>query len=67
MSQKVLSTTRKLVALALACLLAASHATAGVLVRGTQGITMIGIDGVTFDQTSGVTASGVDGLLGLQV
>ncbi len=67
MSHKVLSRTRQLTALALACLLAASQATAGVLVRGTQGIMMTGIDGVTFDQTSGVTVSGVDSLLGLQV
>ncbi|HEV2705525.1 MAG TPA: S8 family serine peptidase [Pyrinomonadaceae bacterium] len=67
MNQKFLSKTRQLTALALACLLAASQATAGILVRGTQGITMTGIDGITFDQIAGVTVSGVDNVLGLQV
>ena len=45
MPKKFLNGTRKVLALALALALGAGSATAGLLVRGTQGITMTGLKG----------------------
>lgn len=56
---------RQTVALALVVLLGALPAAAGVQVRGTQGLTMTGVDGISYENTSGLTMTGVDGLLGL--
>ncbi|MBC7929755.1 MAG: S8 family serine peptidase, partial [Rubrivivax sp.] len=51
---------RQATALALSILLAATGAQAGVIVRGTQGVTMTGADGIYYDNTSGVTMTGAD-------
>jgi serine protease AprX len=53
---------RQATALALSILLAALNAQAGVVVRGTQGVTMTGADGIYYDNTSGVTMTGADSL-----
>jgi serine protease AprX len=37
-------------------------ARAGLIVRGTTGVTMTGADGIFYDNTSGVTMTGADGL-----
>jgi serine protease AprX len=60
-------TLRRSVALALVVWLAALPAHAGVVIRGTQGVTLTGIDGVYYDNTAGVTLTGIDGFLGLNV
>ncbi|MDQ3805367.1 MAG: S8 family serine peptidase, partial [Acidobacteriota bacterium] len=67
MSSKTPFSLRRSVALALAVLLAALPAHAGITIHGTQGVTMSGIDGIYYDQTAGVTMSGIDGFLGLSV
>ena len=54
-------------ALTLAILLCALPASAGVVVSGTQGLTMTGADGIFYDNTSGLTMTGADGLLAFGV
>src|SRR5687767_15242780 len=54
---------RQATALALvAVLLCPLHASAGVVIRGTQGITFTGADGIYYDNVSGVTFTGADAL-----
>jgi serine protease AprX len=40
---------------------------AGIVIRGTQGITFTGADGIYYDNISGVTFTGADNLLAFQV
>ena len=65
MSSTATHSFRRSVSLALVLLLAALPARAGVVIRGTQGVTMTGLDGVYYDNTAGVTMTGLDGFLGL--
>ena len=59
---------RRAAALALAfVLLCPLPASAGVVIRGTQGITFTGADGIYYDNVSGVTFTGADGLLAFDV
>ncbi|HVF56166.1 MAG TPA: S8 family serine peptidase [Pyrinomonadaceae bacterium] len=51
--------------LALVCLLCGIPASAGIIVRGTQGLTMTGADGIYYDNVSGLTMTGADSLLGV--
>jgi serine protease AprX len=53
---------RQATALALMLLLCALPARAGLVVRGTTGVTMTGADGIYYDNTSGVTMTGADAL-----
>ncbi|MCA1619509.1 MAG: S8 family serine peptidase [Acidobacteria bacterium] len=54
---------RRATALALvAVLLCPLHASAGIIIRGTQGITFTGADGIYYDNVSGVTFTGADAL-----
>ncbi|HEX8291988.1 MAG TPA: S8 family serine peptidase, partial [Pyrinomonadaceae bacterium] len=55
-----------MLALALAVILGASPVLGGILVRGTEGITMTGADGVYYENLNGITMTGADGLLGLK-
>ena len=63
MNQDFYKTTRRLVALALICLLSSAPAFAGLTIIGSNGITASGADGIIFNGTSGITASGADGIL----
>ncbi|HYO62509.1 MAG TPA: S8 family serine peptidase [Pyrinomonadaceae bacterium] len=54
---------QKLLALTLALMLGAGSATAGLLVRESEGVSMTGEDGVRYEGTSGVILSGADSLL----
>ncbi len=56
-------TTRRLIALALICLLNSAPVFAGLTIIGSNGITASGADGIIFNGTSGITASGADGIL----
>ncbi len=67
MKTKLSNSLHKALALALALILCAGPAVAGVLVRGTEGITMTGADGVYYEGLNGITMTGADGLLGLKV
>ena len=59
---------RRATALALVvALLCPLTASAGIIIRGTQGITFTGADGIYYDNVSGVTFTGADGLLAFQV
>jgi serine protease AprX len=53
---------RQATALVITLLLCVLPARAGVIVRGTTGVTMTGADGIFYDNTSGVTMTGADGL-----
>jgi serine protease AprX len=67
MRHKVIVGLKKIASLSLAVLLSAAPAAAGLLVRGTEGITMTGADGVRYEELSGITMTGADGLLGMKV
>ena len=67
MSSRAPHSLRRSVSCALIVLLAALPAQAGVVIRGTQGVTMTGADGVYYDSTAGVTMTGADDVLGLSV
>jgi serine protease AprX len=58
---------RRTTAVALALLLCALPATAGLRISSTQGLITTGVDGVYYDNVSGVTMTGADGLLTFQV
>jgi serine protease AprX len=58
---------RQATALALAVLLCALPASAGIRVVATQGLVMTGADGVYYDNVSGLTMTGADGLLAFNV
>src|SRR5207248_2914628 len=53
---------RQATALAIALLLCALPATAGIRISSTQGLTMTGADGLYFDNASGLTMTGADAL-----
>jgi len=53
---------RQATALALVVVLCALPASAGIIVRGTQGLTMTGADGIYYDNVSGLTMTGADAL-----
>src|SRR3712207_6398912 len=54
---------QRIIALTLAVVLGAGSASAGLLVRETEGITMTGADGVRYEGASGITMTGADALL----
>ncbi|HYN83863.1 MAG TPA: S8 family serine peptidase [Pyrinomonadaceae bacterium] len=58
---------RKMAALALAVLLCATQAQAGLIVRETEGLVVTGADGVHYETSSGLVVTGADQLLGLEV
>jgi serine protease AprX len=60
-------TLRRTAAVALAVILCALPATAGLRISSTQGLVMTGADGVYFDNVSGMTLTGTDGLQAFQV
>jgi serine protease AprX len=61
-------TLRRAAALALVvALLCPLHPSAGIVVRGTQGLTLTPADGIYYDNISGVTMTGADGLLAFEV
>ena len=60
-------TVRRAAALALALLLCAPQAFAGILIVPTQGLVMTGADGVYYDNVSGLVMTGADGLLAFNV
>ena len=53
---------RQAIALALAVALCSLPASAGIVVTGTQGLTMTGADGIYYDNVSGLTMTGADAL-----
>src|SRR5215208_1503123 len=53
---------RQAVALALAVALCSLPASAGIVVRGTQGLSMTGADGIYYDNVSGLSMTGADAL-----
>ena len=63
-SQSLRRATALALVVALLCPLTAS---AGIIIRGTQGITFTGADGIYYDNVSGITFTGADGLLAFQV
>ena len=65
MSPVAPNTLKRAFAVALAVLLSAFPAAAGLLIQPTQGVTMTGVDGVTMTGVDGVTMTGVDAILGL--
>ncbi|HWT03905.1 MAG TPA: S8 family serine peptidase [Pyrinomonadaceae bacterium] len=67
MKVKLPNSLQKALSLALALFLSAGPVAAGILIRGTEGITMTGADGVYFEDLNGITMTGADGLLGLKV
>ena len=67
MSLKIHTRIRSLAALALALLLGSVQATAGLLVRGTDGLVMTGADGIQYENTSGLVMTGADSVLGMGV
>ncbi len=67
MKTKLSNSLHKALALGLALVLCAGQATAGMLVRRTEGITMTGADGIYYENLAGITMTGADGLLGLKV
>ncbi len=67
MHLRVSKVSGQAIALVLALALSSIPASAGILVRGTQGLTMTGADGIFYDNTAGLTMTGADSLLGLGV
>ncbi len=67
MFRKAPKNLRQAAAVALAVLLCALPATAGLRISSTQGLITTGTDGVYYDNVSGVTMTGADGLLAFQV
>jgi len=63
MNHDFYKTIRRLVALALVCLLSSGPVFAGLTIIGANGITVSGADGIIFNGTSGITVSGADGIL----
>ncbi|MFL6256272.1 MAG: S8 family serine peptidase [Pyrinomonadaceae bacterium] len=53
---------RRAIALALAVALCSLPASAGIVVRGTQGLSMTGADGIYYDNVSGLSMTGADAL-----
>src|SRR5215207_3108123 len=53
---------RQAIALALAVALCSLPASAGIVVTGTQGLTMTGADGIYYDNVSGLSMTGADAL-----
>ncbi|HST53273.1 MAG TPA: S8 family serine peptidase [Pyrinomonadaceae bacterium] len=58
---------RQAIAVAIALLLCALPATAGIRISRTQGLTQTGADGIYYDGVAGLTATGADGLLAFNV
>src|SRR5215208_4029172 len=57
-----LKSLRRAVSLALVVALCSLPALAGIVVTGTQGLTMTGADGIYYDNVSGLTMTGADAL-----
>src|SRR5215203_140988 len=53
---------RRAIALALVTVLCSLPASAGIIIHGTQGLTMTGADGIYYDNISGLTMTGADAL-----
>ncbi|HEX7174342.1 MAG TPA: S8 family serine peptidase, partial [Pyrinomonadaceae bacterium] len=51
---------RKTVAVALSLVLGASHAYAGLIIRGGDGLVMTGADGIQYEDTNGLVMTGAD-------
>jgi len=64
---RVPKTIRQAAAVALAVLLCALPATAGLRITSTQGLVMTGADGVYYDNVAGMNLTGADGLLAFHV
>ncbi|HYY97898.1 MAG TPA: hypothetical protein VE642_04860, partial [Pyrinomonadaceae bacterium] len=60
-------TLRQTAAVALAVVLCALPATAGLRISSTQGLITTGTDGVYYDNVAGITMTGADGLLAFHV
>src|SRR5437764_1194209 len=58
---------RQVTALAIALLVCALPATAGIRISSTQGLTMTGADGLTMTGADGLTMTGADGLTALGI
>jgi serine protease AprX len=58
---------RQAAAVAIALLLCALPASAGLRISSTQGLTQTGADGIYFDNVAGLTATGADGYLAFNV
>ncbi len=58
--------TRRIIALLLVCLLAATQVMAGIVITGGDGIVATGADGITYINTSGIVATGADNFLAFQ-
>ncbi|HZT57458.1 MAG TPA: S8 family serine peptidase [Pyrinomonadaceae bacterium] len=58
---------RQVTAVAVATLLCALPAVAGIRISPTQGLTQTGADGIYYDGVAGLTATGADGLLAFNV
>jgi serine protease AprX len=64
--KRIFLKSRRIIALALVCLLAAIPASAGITITGADGITATGADGITYINTTGITATGADNFLAFQ-
>src|SRR5918993_5289118 len=53
---------RRATALVMVVVLCSLPASAGIVIRGTQGLTMTGADGIYYDNVSGLTMTGADAL-----
>ncbi|HEX7317455.1 MAG TPA: S8 family serine peptidase [Pyrinomonadaceae bacterium] len=57
-----LNSLRRAVAVALVLVLCSLRASAGIVIHGTQGLTLTGADGIYYDNVSGLTLTGADAL-----
>lgn len=57
-----LKNLRWAVSLALVVVLCSLNASAGIIIHGTQGLSMTGADGIYYDQVSGLSMTGADAL-----
>src|ERR1044072_7594571 len=57
-----LKNLRRAVSLALVVALCSLNASAGIVIHGTQGLSMTGADGIYYDNVSGLSMTGADAL-----
>lgn len=60
---RTLLKTRRIIAIALVCLLVVIPVSAGIVITGGDGIVATGADGITYINTTGIVATGADNFL----